>query len=120
MDIPPVQDSQPIVNVRGGFLRSLENNVAIVRGLGFETHIKIFQPVSRCHQIPLTVLVENVRGHEVEITQYGGVLYNTIRSNTSVIFDIKGDPVQKISQTIKRSSKTSLGKDQGSAGDGEQ
>jgi Icc-related predicted phosphoesterase len=99
MDIFPVQDSQPIVNVRGGFLRSLENNVAIVRGLGFETHIKIFQPVSRRHQGPLTVLVENVRGHEVEITQHGGVLYNTIRSNTSVIFDIKGDTVQKISLT---------------------
>ena len=81
MGIYPVQESQPLVNVRGGFLRSLENNVAIVRGIGFETHIKIFQPLSQKQQIPLTILVENVRGDEVEITQHGGVLSNTIRSN---------------------------------------
>jgi len=99
MDINPVQDDQPVVNVRGGFLRSLENNVAIVRVLGFETYIKIFQPLSQHHQIPLTILVENVRGHDVEIKQHGGVLYNIIRSNTSVIFEVKGDTVQKISIT---------------------
>ncbi len=99
MDRIPDQDEQPVVNVRGGFLRSLENGVAIVRVLGFETHIKIFQPLSCRHQIPLTILVENVRGYEIEILQQGGILYNIIRSNTSIMFDVKGGAVQKISIT---------------------
>jgi hypothetical protein len=96
MSITPVQDGQPVINVRGGFLRSLENDVAIVRVLGFETQIKIFQPSSRSSQIPLTILIENVRGYDVDIEQHGGILYNLIRSNTSIMFDVIGYTTQKI------------------------
>lgn len=90
------QYNRPIISVQGGFLRSLENHVAIIRAIGFDTHIKIFQPSSYQHQTPLTVLVENVRGHEIDISYQGGPLYNILRSKTSVIFEVAGYTVQTI------------------------
>ncbi len=92
-----VQTERPVISVRGGFLRSLENNVAVIRALGFQTQIKIFQLSSgrRWHP-PLTILVENVCGTEVRVHQQGGTLDNLIRSNTSVIFDLTGPGFQQV------------------------
>ena len=47
--------------------------------------------------MPLTLLLENVRGEEVQISQQGGALRNVIRSRTSVMFEVLGRNVQKIS-----------------------
>jgi 3',5'-cyclic-AMP phosphodiesterase len=97
MDISPVPpDGQPVITVRGGFLRSLENRVAVIRGLGFETQIKIFQPDLDQHYLPITLLVENVRGYAVEVNCQGGVLANLIRAQTSVMFDVPGEAFLKI------------------------
>lgn len=88
-------EAVPVLNVRGGIIRSLEKNVAIIRALGFETHLKILQPAPQ--PFPLTILVENIRGYAVRIQPQGGAVYNIIRSETSVMFDVIGSSVQKIS-----------------------
>lgn len=88
---------QPVINVRGGFLRSFENNVAVIRALGLDTQVKIFRSSSTQYQTPLTVLIENVRGQEVHIKRYSGSIHNIIRSEASIMFDVTGHSVQKIS-----------------------
>ncbi len=88
--------TQPIVNVRGGFLRSLENNVAIIRALGFETHIKIFRPLAGLYHRPLTLLIENIRGEEVELEHDSGHIRNLLRSKMSLICDVAGSGTQTI------------------------
>ena len=99
-----ISKEQPIISVRGGFLRSLENNVAIIHALGFETHIKIFRSSSRQYQTSLTLLVENVRGREVSLNHHSGVLQHVIRSKTSIMFDVTGCSVQKIDITYPHQS----------------
>lgn len=92
------QENHPVISVRGGFLKSFEQHVAVVRGLGFQTHIKIFHSgfSGQKTPIPLTILLENVRGEKVQISQQGGALRNIIRSRTSVMFEVLGRDVQKI------------------------
>lgn len=99
-----VHIEQPAITVQGGFLRSLENHVAIIRALGFETQIKIFQSSAEQYQVPLTILIENIRGYEVEIAHLGVSLYNVIRSETSVIFEVQGYTTQKIRLRYPRQS----------------
>lgn len=93
-----LQEILPIITVRGGFLKSFEHHVAVIRALGFQTQIKIFHSVSsgKPFLMPLTILLENVRGDEVQISHQGGTLCNVIRSQTSVMFDVYGADVQKI------------------------
>ncbi len=94
------QKERPVISVKGGFLRSLENDVAVIRAFGFQTHIKIFQLISgKRVQPPLTILVENVRGTGVNVRPQGGELSNLIRSNTSVMFDVSGVGFRKVSIT---------------------
>ncbi len=80
----------PAISITGGFLRSLENNVAVIRAFGFETQIKIFQHMSSGNGVKtaLTILIENVRGSRVDVQQQGGQCENLIRSETSVMFDV--------------------------------
>ncbi len=79
----------PSISVKGGFLKSLEKNVAIIRAFGFETQIKIFRSATACnHAAPLTFLVENVRGQDVRIEPRHGAVQNIIRSETSVLFEL--------------------------------
>ncbi|GAK61736.1 metallophosphoesterase [Candidatus Vecturithrix granuli] len=93
-----LQETQPMISVRGGFLKSFEHHVAVIRALGFQTQIKIFHSVSsgKSFLMPLTILLENVRGDEVQISHQGGTLCNVIRSQTSMMFDVYGADIQKI------------------------
>lgn len=92
----PLQREQPVITVRGGLLRSFENHVAIIRALGFDTTIKIFRPLFQPTDDPVTILLENIRGYEVEIQQSGGELYNLLRAETSVMFEAKSAAMQVI------------------------
>jgi len=86
------------IDVRGGVLYSLEKQVAMIRVSGFRTEIRIARPEANgLRDAPLTLLVENVRGYEVEIAQRGGQLENLIRSSTAVMFDVTGFADQTIS-----------------------
>ncbi len=96
-----LQETQPVLTVRGGFLKSFEQHVAVIRALGFQTQIKIFHSLSSRKPLllPLTILVENVRGNEVQISHQGGALHNMIRSQTSIMFDVYGTDIQTIHVT---------------------
>ena len=89
-------DKRPILNVQGGFLRSFENNVAVIRALGFDTRIKVFRPSAKHYQAPLTLLVENVRGKELDIEYRNGHVRNVLRSEHSLMCDVIGPNVQTI------------------------
>ncbi|MCP4403917.1 MAG: hypothetical protein GY801_42255 [bacterium] len=91
-----MNDEQPIVNVQGGFLRSLENNVAVIRALGFDTRIKIFRSSSKHYHAPLTLLIENVQGEELEIEHHNGHVRNVLRSKGSLMCDVVGPNIQTI------------------------
>lgn len=90
------QERPPVVTVTGGFLRSVENQVATIRALGFDLQIKIFQPAAPHSQLPLLILVENIRGSDVVIEPQGGVVSNLIRSPTAVMFEVTGGSFRKI------------------------
>lgn len=98
------QENHPVISVRGGFLKSFEQHVAVIRMLGFQTQIKIFYSgiSGETPPSPLTILLENVRGKDVQISQQGGKLHNVIRSQTSVMFEVFGRNVQKISAVSSR------------------
>jgi len=88
--------TQPIVNVQGGFLRSLEKNVAVIRALGFDISIKIFRPSAKEYHTPLTLLIENVRGDELEIEHHNGYVQNVLRSKGSLMCDVVGPHIQTL------------------------
>ncbi len=76
--------------VQGGFVRSLEHQVAIVRSLGFQLCITVDHSARGTPSGPLTVLVENVRGQMLEMTSSSGDVFNVIRSDNSLLFDCAG------------------------------
>jgi 3',5'-cyclic-AMP phosphodiesterase len=87
------------MTVQGGFLRSLENHVAIIRALSLEVTIRIFHFAASPPTLPITVLLENVRGYGVDIQQQGGRVYHLIRAETTVMFEAQGESVQSIRVT---------------------
>ncbi|MBD3307360.1 hypothetical protein GF339_13060 [candidate division KSB3 bacterium] len=91
------QSDQPVITVRGGFLRSFEHNVALIRGLGFQMQIKIFQPLASHGRFSLTLLVENIRGDDIVIKHQGGEVRHVIRAKTSVMCEVTGSGFQTIS-----------------------
>lgn len=93
------QPRPPVLSVRGGILRSLANNVAVIRAVGFTTSIRLVQLSPPARQISLTILVENVRGREVLLTPQDGALSNILRSTNSVIFDVVDPRVRNITIT---------------------
>lgn len=86
----------PHLVVQGGFVRSLEKQVAIIRSLGFDLRIQVEHSLTGTWQSPLTILVENVRGQAINITQQGGDLCNVIRSDSALMFDVAGRASQQI------------------------
>ena len=61
----PLPGQSSMIGVKGGFLRSMENHVAVIRSLGFDTSITYTPGASWEHPTPITVLVENIRGYEI-------------------------------------------------------
>ncbi len=92
------EHSHPLISVKGGFLRSLEKHVAVIRALGFETRITFFQPLSSESpwKGPLTLLIENIRGKEVEVQFSNGDIDKLIRSHTSLMFEVRDPASQRI------------------------
>lgn len=86
----------PIFTIRGGFLRSFENQVAVIRALGFETEITIFRPSAAQYDTPITLFLENVRGQEVTVECSDGRVSELLRSETSLLCDVTGHSRQKI------------------------
>ncbi len=86
----------PMISVRGGFVKSYANQVAIIRVFGFNTQITVFRTSARQYETPLTILVENLRGHEITVEQQGGCLSNLMRAENSIMFELTGLRVQKI------------------------
>ena len=86
----------PLLTIRGGFLRSFEKNVAVIRATGFELDVTIFRPSVAQYRHPLTLFFENVRGHEINVTSPDGTIANLLRSETGVLCDVSGLRTQKI------------------------
>ncbi len=97
--------SPPMIRVKGGFLKSLEKHVAVIRAFGFETQVDVFQSAAASAlAVPLTVLIENVRGQEVTITHQNGTVRHVIRSESSILFELTDCSRQTL--TIKYSHPT--------------
>ncbi|GAK50535.1 metallophosphoesterase [Candidatus Moduliflexus flocculans] len=100
----PLAIDPPLLTIRGGFLRSFEKNVAVIRAIGFNIELTIFRPSSTQYDEPLTLFFENIRGQEVEITSPDGKIENMLRSETDVLCDVTGLRTQKIFLSSSRAS----------------
>ncbi len=92
----PITNEPPVLTIRGGFLRSFEKNVAVIRATGFDVEMTIFRPSSIQYDQPITLFFENVRGQEIDIASPDGTIENLLRSETDVLCDVIGLRTQKI------------------------